>query len=78
MMMEEESAFPRVVSDYCESTHEFYNVHSEGGMSLRDYFAAKALPISVKHYEDGHVDGWLGIAIHAYVLADAMLEARKK
>jgi hypothetical protein len=51
-----------------------------GGMSLRDYFAAKALiaiyPDAVKNGACVH-QGWrVGIAIDCYDIADAMLEAR--
>lgn len=48
------------------------------GMTLRDYFAAKALPIAAKVFEEGHPNGWEGIAIAAYSIADAMLVARAK
>ena len=66
-----------------------------GGMTLRDYFAAKAMALAYDHFsrdlesefqdghdfewgEDGH-PGHLGIvAESAYLLADAMLEARNK
>lgn len=47
------------------------------GMTLRDYFAAKALPtcISLAQYRDG---GWdeVSAAAAAYAVADAMLKAR--
>lgn len=42
------------------------------GMTLRDYFAAKSLPILMSYYED--MDG---IAGAAYKMADAMLKARE-
>jgi hypothetical protein len=42
------------------------------GMTLRDYFAAKALPVV---YGTGYAPAV--IATRAYALADAMLEARK-
>jgi len=49
------------------------------GMSLRDYFAAQALPAV---YAGHHATGLLGtteaIAADAYQLADAMLAERKK
>lgn len=49
------------------------------GMSLRDYFAAKALPacISLAQHHDG---GWddVAVAVSAYAVADAMIEARKR
>lgn len=46
-----------------------------GGMTLRDYFAAKALQAHLTH--DGS-DGAneLGVAKWAYEMADAMLKAR--
>ena len=59
-----------------------------GGMTLRDYFAAKAIPFAVKRLERnyssdlenewtwGHED-FEAIAEHAYDLADAMLKARE-
>ena len=54
------------------------SVRGEKGMDLRDYFAAKALPVLMhadsKPWEGNH-------AIHAeqaYKFADAMMEARKK
>lgn len=46
------------------------------GMTLRDYFAAKMFPIAAAQFKEGHIDGWNGIARHAYMLADAMLKAR--
>ena len=59
--------------DYINSTREAAN-----GMTLRDYFAAKAMQgmaTSPEHCRDGwaHSD----IAIQAYALADAMLRARE-
>ena len=53
------------------------------GMSLRDYFAAKALPaiyeeVSREWVERGcPVDWRQGISMDCYSLADAMIEARK-
>ena len=52
------------------------------GMTLRDYFAAKALPAVFKDYcEAARVDGWdqdwrHGVAAESYQMADAMLAAR--
>lgn len=69
----------------------FPNVTTEKGMDLRDYFAAKSLPLAmewVKHNYDREVGGaWLWneeefeedpkeIAAVAYKIADAMMEAR--
>lgn len=47
------------------------------GMSLRDYFAGKALPIAAALFPDGAPCGWDTIAKVTYSIADAMLEARK-
>lgn len=45
---------------------------NSGGMTLRDYFAAKSLPHLMSSYEDMG-----GIAGAAYKMADAMLKARE-
>ena len=53
------------------------------GMTLRDYFAAKAMPAVYtdcirRAADEGWVEGWRdGIAQDAYMLADAMLKARE-
>ena len=47
------------------------------GMTLRDYFAAKAMEVDytlAKNYTDP--DWRYGIALDAYKMADAMLKAR--
>ena len=61
-------AFPSTITD--DSLHV-------GGMSLRDYFAAKAMQGMAAHPES---DKWSadGIAKSAYQQADAMLAARKE
>jgi len=52
------------------------------GMTLRDYFAAKALPAIYKDAtETARNDGWpdewrMGVAEEAYAMADQMLKAR--
>ena len=75
--MEDKAAFP---SDR----------YGEIGMTLRDYFAAKAMPMALAEYrmltergenepmeEDwGILFGLSSVAAKAYQLADAMLEAR--
>jgi hypothetical protein len=52
----------------------------DSGMSLRDYFAAKALQgICVNSGRNGYeLDGEEQIAARAYLLADAMMKARGK
>lgn len=56
-----------------------------GGMTMRDYFAAKAMPALYRDFWDDFRSGvnrcvpedWkMGIAIDAYAMADAMLKAR--
>jgi hypothetical protein len=48
-----------------------------GGMTLRDYFASKAMQslVSDPDYRRGNDFGW--IAERSYHMADAMLKARK-
>jgi hypothetical protein len=63
-------AFP--TSDWDENDRA-YKMH---GMTLRDYFAAKAMQADIT---DGrHEDQFAWCAGRAYKMADAMLEARGK
>jgi hypothetical protein len=64
----------------------FPNPHltHETGMTLRDYFAAKAMAVILQsQYEDGiyvgdiENDSEQTCAESAYIMADAMMEARK-
>lgn len=57
-------------------------ITAHNGMSLRDYFAAKALPVvaSGSHLmgqEFLHSDQFASAAFDAYKLADAMIKARQ-
>lgn len=55
-------------------------VPTSGGMSLRDYFAAKAMQAiaqSPELYEIDTIPGADAIAANAYYIADAMLRARE-
>jgi hypothetical protein len=55
--------------------HENSHTHHMTGMTLRDYFAAKAMQGIVS---DPNVTvGWEKTAAWAYSMADAMMEARK-
>lgn len=56
-----------------------------GGMTIRDYFAAKAVPAvyaeAMQEAREGsglfqHEDWRVGLALDAYAMADAMLRAR--
>lgn len=66
----EELAFPVQASEYGGHGTVF-------GMSLRDYFAAKALATAYAYPSDD-VQHWdaSDFAKHAYAIADAMLAAR--
>ena len=62
------------------SGHNPQRGRQEDGMTLRDYFAAKAMQAIItrcdeKSSEFAHVDSWVGS--YAYLVADAMMEARK-
>ncbi|EBR4829268.1 hypothetical protein B5W89_08760 [Salmonella enterica] len=64
-----------------ESNYE--NKYSSSGMTLRDYFAAKAMAAIVRRW-DGHSFGggpnspqYKELAEEAYFIADAMLKARE-
>jgi hypothetical protein len=57
--------------------------YKTAGMNMRDYFAAKAMPIIIKDWYDddmpcGDDDNALFIAKLAYKMADAMMEARNE
>ena len=49
----------------------------EHGMSLRDYFAAQALPMAIKEMNDAESYNINDAATMAYHYADAMLKARQ-
>ncbi|HEY8355260.1 MAG TPA: hypothetical protein VIK69_09635 [Methylophilaceae bacterium] len=70
-------AFPTYASDHrgaaCNTTFE-----PKGGMTLRDYFAAKALPeVLAQKDVHGHTREWENAAWISYQIADAMLKARE-
>jgi len=48
---------------------------TEQGMTLRDYFAAKAI---IAYHADGNYSSYEDVANWCYALADAMLEAREQ
>lgn len=51
--------------------------YERSGMTLRDYFAAKAMEIAHEHHNGAHEKGFEGLAKFAYHYADAMLKARQ-
>jgi hypothetical protein len=50
---------------------------TEHGMTLRDYFAAKAMQAMMSRPEHAHFAGSSHYAEASYVMADAMMKARK-
>ena len=62
-------AFPYVVT-FKEGT----DVRYEEGLSLRDYFAGKAMQALIEKYDESAVE----ISVAAYEFADQMLKARDK
>lgn len=73
----EKPAFPVAANEYAGHGPSL-------GITVRDYFATKALPIAWQAFNDGFfdADGWdsinEGVAACAYQMADAMLAARVK
>ncbi len=74
-------AFPLVPVEYRGEL-----VYGELGLTVRDYFAAKAMPaiydVAMREAEQGsgllEDDQWrVGLAFDAYKMADAMLRARE-
>jgi hypothetical protein len=51
--------------------------YKEEGMTLRDYFAAKALPVAIQEMNEAGSFNVNDAAIMAYHYADAMLKARE-
>ena len=66
--MNNQPAFPTLHQD-----RVYKNFLTTDGMTLRDYFAAKAMQALIQKYShEGDVSR------NAYILADAMLKAREK
>lgn len=71
----DEQAFPFMERVWCTETDQYVLGESTLGMTLRDYFAAKAMQgMMADHTRDSYP---LDLAKHGYAIADAMLEARK-
>ena len=71
-MKDNPQAFPVAVSERTESS--FY----EEGMTLRDYFAAKALNAFLVNNETNHFGAKSQLAGECYEMADEMLKERNK
>ena len=63
-----EPAFP-ISSELCQDL----TVEQQRGMTLRDYFAAKAMQ-AMTHRGEANVQM---VSLQAYAMADAMMKARK-
>jgi hypothetical protein len=84
-------AFSNVISMECvrvemDGSAEYEPKAQPGNITVRDYFAAKALPSCYDEYlrgvnagEYAWGDNWqIGVAYDAYKMADAMLKVRDK
>ena len=74
-------AFPRAPFEYIDNGIGLdWAVREQSGMTLRDYFAAKALPsILAPNPSTGQyaqIDDFPACAVVAYAMADAMIKAR--
>jgi hypothetical protein len=68
-------AFPRAPFEYIDNSSGLdWAVREQSGMTLRDYFAAKAMQAILSNPDYGDEDDSLASA--AYYVADAMLKAR--
>jgi hypothetical protein len=54
-----------------------HGCNGEYGMTLRDYFAAKALPTAIREVEEAETYDLAEVAAIAYQYAGAMLKARQ-
>jgi hypothetical protein len=78
-------AFPQLCTAWNDDAHKYELSMSLDGMSLRDYFAAKAMqPLTRTVQKNGKTgpdagdDDFVWVARRAYMLADAMLKAREQ
>ena len=71
-------AFPIVIDRATQIANDTNFAVQENGMDLRDYFAAKVLPVLSKLDVDAFPNlDYVDIAELAYKYADAMMEVRK-
>ena len=67
-------AFPIVIDRATQIANDTNFAVQENGMDLRDYFAAKAMQSILLWKNVGDYN----VSQEAYMMADAMMEARKK
>ncbi len=59
--------------------HENHHGHKVTGMTLRDYFAAKAMQVVLYQCDCFPDEDWrMGVALDSYKMADAMIAARSQ
>ena len=71
-------AFPNISKSITTKANDGEHVLTHeiaAGMTLRDYFAAAALPECIRTSQ-GWCDAWTMSAVHAYKIADAMILRR--
>jgi hypothetical protein len=73
------NAFPNTTVTFLQSDNEDM-VTAQGGMTLRDYFAAKAMSGAMDAYMRKEIDGFHEghLASMSYSIADAMLKEREE
>lgn len=69
------AAFPTLES-LSKDRFDDYTAQISQGMTLRDYFAAKALSGICSHHDTWGIASSMEMALETYRIADAMLEAR--
>lgn len=70
-------AFP-THSGYENNYGQLKAVDANSGMTLRDYFAAKAMQVVLADCKEFPDENWrIGVAMDAYQMADAMMKARE-
>lgn len=70
--LENPPAFPKT-GNFGEDNPGQYDSEDQNGMTLRDYFAAKAMQAYITHSTDGQLKEF---SEASYMMADAMLKER--
>ena len=72
------NAFPEVRTEWNPESED-REVTSTPGMTLRDYFAAKAMAVLiVAPMHEWPIESSPHVSVEAYAIADAMLKAREQ
>jgi len=66
------------MTEFAFPNEAYGNAGPHTGMTLRDYFAAAALPMAIKEMNDAESFNINDAASMAYHYADAMMKARQK